>query len=119
MPCAAWPTLAAFWSLTCSASKRPLVIRTGPMASTCPATRGIGRACALALAREGADVLVAGRDTDAGARVCAEITALGRRARFHAAELSQASAARGVVEAALAEFGTLDVLVNNAGIFER
>jgi 3-oxoacyl-[acyl-carrier protein] reductase len=92
---------------------------SGKIAIVTGATRGIGRACALALAREGADVLVAGRDTHAGARVCAEITALGRRASFHAAELSQASAARGVVEAALAEFGTLDVLVNNAGIFER
>ena len=92
---------------------------SGKIAIVTGATRGIGRACALALAREGADVLVAGRDTDAGAGVCAEITALGRHARFHAAELSQASAARGVVEAALAEYGTLDVLVNNAGIFER
>jgi len=83
------------------------------------ATRGIGRACAVALAREGADVLVSGRDVDAGARACAEIAALGRRTKFHAADLSQARAARGVVDAALAEFGKLDVLVNNAGMFER
>jgi 3-oxoacyl-[acyl-carrier protein] reductase len=83
------------------------------------ATRGIGRACALALAREGADVLVSGRDTEAGASACAAIAALGRRAAFHAADLSQAKAARSVVEAALTQFGVLDVLVNNAGIFER
>jgi NAD(P)-dependent dehydrogenase (short-subunit alcohol dehydrogenase family) len=92
---------------------------SGKIAVVTGATRGIGRACALALASEGADVLVSGRDAEAGARVCAEIAALGRRATFHAADLSQARAARGVVDAALAEFGTVDVLVNNAGIFER
>src|SRR5947209_5572008 len=89
----------------------------GKVAIVTGATRGIGRACALALAREGADVLVSGRDAEAGAAVCAEIAALGRRASFHAADLHEARAARGVVDAALAEFGTLDVLVNNAGIF--
>jgi NAD(P)-dependent dehydrogenase (short-subunit alcohol dehydrogenase family) len=83
------------------------------------ATRGIGRAIALAFAREGADVLVAGRDTAAGNGVCSEITALGRRAVFHGADLATAGAARGVVDAALAAFGRLDVLVNNAGVFQR
>ncbi len=92
---------------------------SGKIAVVTGATRGIGRACALALAREGADVLVSGRDAQAGAGACAEIAALGRRAKFHAADLSQTRAARGVVDAALAEFGALDVLVNNAGIFER
>jgi 3-oxoacyl-[acyl-carrier protein] reductase len=83
------------------------------------ATRGIGRAIALAFAGEGADVLVVGRDAAAGGRVCSEITALGRRAVFHAADLATAGAARGVVDAALAAFGRLDVLVNNAGVFQR
>jgi NAD(P)-dependent dehydrogenase (short-subunit alcohol dehydrogenase family) len=92
---------------------------SGKIAIVTGATRGIGRACALALAREGADVLVSGRDVEAGGGACAEIAALGRRATFHAADLSQANAARGVVDAALTEFGVLDVLVNNAGIFER
>ena len=83
------------------------------------ATRGIGRAIALAFAREGADVLVNGRDENAGARVCAEIEALGRRAVWHAADLGRVAEARGVVAAAVAAFGRLDVLVNNAGVFER
>jgi NAD(P)-dependent dehydrogenase (short-subunit alcohol dehydrogenase family) len=83
------------------------------------ATRGIGRAIALAFAREGADVLVNGRDATAGARVCAEVEALGRRAVWHAADLGRVAEARGVVAAAVAAFGRLDVLVNNAGLFER
>jgi NAD(P)-dependent dehydrogenase (short-subunit alcohol dehydrogenase family) len=83
------------------------------------ATRGIGRAIALAFAREGADVLVNGRDATAGAKVCAEIEALGRRAVWHAADLGRVAEARGVVAATVAAFGRLDVLVNNAGLFER
>ena len=83
------------------------------------ATRGIGRAIALAFAREGADVLVTGRDAAAGRAVCAEIEALGRRAVWHAADLGRVPEALGVVAAAVAAFGRLDVLVNNAGLFER
>ncbi len=83
------------------------------------ASRGIGRAIALAFAREGADILVNGRDAAAGRAVVAEIGALGRRAVWHAADLGKVEQARGIVAAALAAFGHLDVLVNNAGLFER
>ena len=78
---------------------------SGKIAVVTGATRGIGRACAVALAGEGADVLVSGRDAEAGLRVCAEVAALGRRSSFHGADLSQAGAAGGVIAAALAEFG--------------
>ena len=83
------------------------------------ATRGIGRAIALACAREGAAVVVNGRDEKAGRAVVAEIAALGAGASWHAADLGRVDEARGLVDAALGAFGRIDVLVNNAGLFER
>ena len=82
-------------------------------------TRGIGRAIALACAREGAAVVVNGRDEAAGRAVLAEIAAIGARAAWHAADLGRVAEARRLVRAALDAFGRIDVLVNNAGIFER
>ena len=82
-------------------------------------TRGIGKAIALAFAREGADVLVNGRDERLGAQVVAQIEGLGRRAVWHGADLGDVAQARGIVDAAVAAFGRLDVLVSNAGIFQR
>ena len=83
------------------------------------ATRGIGRAIALACAREGAAVVVNGRDEAAGRAVLAEITALGAQASWHPADVGRVAEARGLAQAALTAFGRIDVLVNNAGVFER
>ena len=83
------------------------------------ATRGIGRAIAQACAREGAAVVVNGRDEAAGRAVVAEIAALGARAAWHGADIGRVDEARRLVQAALRAFGRLDVLVNNAGLFER
>jgi 3-oxoacyl-[acyl-carrier protein] reductase len=83
------------------------------------ATRGIGRAIALACAHEGAAVVVNGRDEVAGRAVLAELGAIGARAAWHAADLGRVAEARRLVRAALEAFGRIDVLVNNAGVFER
>jgi len=84
------------------------------------AQRGIGRAAALRFAREGADVAVNFQDDEGAAtQVAAEIVALGRRACTIGADVSRPDEARRLVAAAERELGTVDVLVNNAGIFPR
>jgi NAD(P)-dependent dehydrogenase (short-subunit alcohol dehydrogenase family) len=80
-------------------------------------TSGIGRATAVALARLGAHVAVAGRDKERGDDVVREITDAGGRADFLAADLSDEHAATDLADRALAVLGKVDVLVNNAGVF--
>ncbi|MHB2015662.1 MAG: 3-oxoacyl-[acyl-carrier-protein] reductase [Candidatus Xenobia bacterium] len=80
------------------------------------ATKGIGRAIAVELARHGCDVAVNGRDEKAAESVVEEILALGRKARLALGDVSQFEAAQGVVNAAVEALGRLDILVNNAGI---
>ena len=76
------------------------------------ATSGIGRAIALQLAREEAEVLVHGRDAARGAETVAEITAAGGRASFVAADLADLAD----VQWLASEVGEVDILINNAGI---
>jgi NAD(P)-dependent dehydrogenase (short-subunit alcohol dehydrogenase family) len=83
------------------------------------ASRGIGRAAARALAGAGMDVFLAAEGTEEELRAaCAECTAAGAgaRARYGVFDLSQPSAAEAVAAGAMAAFGRIDVLVNNAGI---
>jgi len=89
----------------------------GKKAIVTGASRGLGRAIALAFAREGADVLVnyASREEQAK-EVVAAIEKLGRRAILHRADVSEAGQVRAMVQAAVAQFGRVDILVNNAGI---
>ncbi|BCY09143.1 SDR family NAD(P)-dependent oxidoreductase [Actinoplanes sp. L3-i22] len=75
------------------------------------ATSGIGKATALALAAEGAEVVVHGRDAERGAETVAEIEAGGGKARFVAADLRDPAGAADLARAA----GDVDILVNNAG----
>jgi 3-oxoacyl-[acyl-carrier protein] reductase len=82
--------------------------------------RGIGRAVALALAEDGADVAVNyRRDEEAAADTVAEIEKLGRRAEKYQASVDLWEEDEAMVGAALADFGAVDILVNNAGIASR
>lgn len=80
---------------------------------------GIGRAIALQLAAEGAEVLLVGRDPAKGAAVEREIAALGSRARFWPVELGDAAAVSRLVSEVTARHGALHVLVNCAGGGDR
>lgn len=80
------------------------------------AGRGLGRAHALALAEAGAAVVVNNRSPEAAAHVVGEITARGGRAVAHVGDVADWSHAEGLVEQAVAEFGDVHILVNNAGI---
>lgn len=81
------------------------------------ASRNIGRAIAVGLARNGCDILIhVGQDHDAGAETAAAVTRAGRRAAVMVADLGRPEAATSLVEAAASTFGALDIVVNNAAI---
>ncbi|MFG1659584.1 SDR family NAD(P)-dependent oxidoreductase [Micromonospora chersina] len=90
----------------------------GKVALVTGGSRGIGAAVALRLAREGADVaLTYERRADRAAELVEQIKAVGRRALAVPADSADPAAARGAVDRVAGEFGRLDVLVNNAGVF--
>jgi len=94
----------------------PSLSATGKVVVVTGASKGLGRAMALGFAEAGADVVVSSRKLDACDVVAAEIRAMGRRAlavRCHVGDWDQCT---DLVNAAVAEFGRIDVLVNNAGI---
>src|SRR4051794_1557969 len=88
----------------------------GQVALVPGAARGLGRAIALALAHAGADVALGLRDVATGDGLVAEIEALGRRALPLAMDVTDLDQGRRAVDDAVAHFGSLDLLVNNAGI---
>ncbi len=85
----------------------------GKIALITGGTSGIGRAVAERLAREGADVIISGRDEKRGREVVEAVTAAGGNARFIAADLASFEDVRRLAEAT----SDVDVLVNNAGVF--
>ena len=93
---------------------------TGRTALVTGASRGIGRAVALALAREGADIAVhyCTRDVDAG-ETCNEIAKLGRRALSFAADISVGAEVCDLAAQVERQLGCVAILVNNAGISRR
>lgn len=79
------------------------------------ASRGIGRAIAVAYAQAGADVALLARNGDLLAEVAREVESEGRRAVVATADVLDAEGVRAAVAGAIADLGGLDVLVNNAG----
>ncbi|WP_412468385.1 SDR family NAD(P)-dependent oxidoreductase [Pedobacter sp. KLB.chiD] len=83
-------------------------------------SQGIGAACALRLAKEGCDIILNGHKFDErGEKLIADIKNLGRRVTFLEADLSKADAATKLVTDAVAVFGQLDILINNAGVEKK
>lgn len=80
---------------------------------------GIGHATAQLFAREGAKILIADLNADAGDKFCAELQRQGHSAIFERADVSRAEDCRRVIERVRSEFGALHVLFNNAGIIRR
>jgi 3-oxoacyl-[acyl-carrier protein] reductase len=90
---------------------------TGKHAVVTGGSRGLGRAIALRLATQGADVALSYHGNQAAAQAtAAAVEALGRRAIAVQGDVADPVAAESVVAAALAAFGTIDILVNNAGV---
>ncbi len=79
------------------------------------ALTGIGRATAIAFAREGAHVVVCGRHDDAGNALVTELRAVGAEAEYIRADVRHEDDVRGLVDRTVKRFGRLDVAVNNAG----
>lgn len=88
----------------------------GRVALITGAASGMGRATALLFAGEGAAVAVADRDGDGCAAVVAEIEAAGGQARAYPIDVADHDAIRSMVAAIGADFGRLDIIVNNAGV---
>ncbi len=90
---------------------------TGKVALVTGGSRGIGRAIALRLAQQGADIAFMDRGApETGAQTRADIEALGRQAVFFAGDVTDPEACSAFVQAAIDAYGKVDILVNNAGI---
>jgi NAD(P)-dependent dehydrogenase (short-subunit alcohol dehydrogenase family) len=86
----------------------PVVLITGGLT-------GIGRAAAVAFAKKGAKVVVAGRRDEAGMTLARELRDLGAEAEFINADVRKEDDVRALVDKTVARFGRLDVAINNAG----
>jgi NAD(P)-dependent dehydrogenase (short-subunit alcohol dehydrogenase family) len=86
----------------------PVVLITGGLT-------GIGRAAAVAFAKKGANVVVAGRRGEAGNELVKELRSLGSEAKFINTDVRKENEVRALIDETVARFGRLDVAVNNAG----
>lgn len=93
---------------------------SGRVAVVIGGTSGIGRALAVGLAQAGADVVPTGRREELLSKVCGEIEAVGRKTLRHACDVGSRESVDGFRDAVVAQFGSVDVLVNAAGrIFRK
>jgi NAD(P)-dependent dehydrogenase (short-subunit alcohol dehydrogenase family) len=88
----------------------------GQVALVTGAARGIGHACAIALAHAGADIAVGLRDRNTGGELVSEIESMGRRALPLQMDVTHLDEIQSAIDSAVAHFGRLDILVNNAGL---
>ncbi|MBY5766989.1 MULTISPECIES: SDR family NAD(P)-dependent oxidoreductase [Rhizobium] len=96
--------------------KAPNFSLDGKVALVTGAARGIGRACALACAAAGADVVIGVRDVEAVADLVAELKTTGRRVLAVAMDIADSGQISEAIAEAIAVFGKIDVLVNNVGV---
>jgi NAD(P)-dependent dehydrogenase (short-subunit alcohol dehydrogenase family) len=91
------------------------IVMSAPVVLITGALTGIGRAAAIAFAKEGHSVVVSGRRPDAGEALADELRALGAEAEFVQADVRKEDDVRALVARTVGRFGRLDVAVNNAG----
>src|SRR6202050_3542921 len=91
------------------------MLMTTPVVLITGALTGIGRATALAFAREGAHLVVSGRRDEEGYKLVAELRKLGAEAEYLRTDVRHDDDVRSLVDKTVARFGRLDVAVNNAG----
>jgi 3-oxoacyl-[acyl-carrier protein] reductase len=89
---------------------------SGHVAFVTGASQGIGRACALRLAKEGASVAVAARNQEKLNELVREIASAGGNAGAFPLDVADEEQIKSAIKAAIAQFGKIDILVNNAGI---
>ncbi len=97
----------------------PSLDLSGRVAVVAGGTSGLGRAVALGLAQQGADVVPTGRRVEHIEAVCGEIRALGRKSLEHITDVGDRLSIDSLRDAALNEFGHVDILVNAAGFTFR
>src|SRR5262245_63330550 len=102
--------------MTVAPDSAPRFDVAGKVALVTGAARGLGRACAIALAQAGADVALGFRDARADGGTTEAIRALGRRALPLPMDITRAAEIQTAVAEAERAFGRIDILVKNAGI---